>query len=83
MGCLTLPNATMTDAAHGASSGSPRHQDSPSQSAPCGHAQITSNGRENDGLRNIIVRSADRQTWNNGIQRQRFINKTMTLAKGR
>lgn len=37
---------------------------------------------QENGIKDIITRRADRMTWNNGRQKQRFIDKTLILSRG-
>ena len=45
-------------------------------------AESTENGQSSDGLPNIIRNRASRLRWNNGVQRQRFLDLHKTLSKG-
>lgn len=49
-------------------------------SALCGPAATTSHGPKHDGAASIIQSRADRLTFNNEIQKQRFIEKHAALA---
>lgn len=74
--------AIMKTAQDGAYSDSQPRPASLDQSDLCEPAQNIENGRDSDGLRNIIQSYANRGRFRSEVERQRLVTNTMILASG-